>query len=157
MSNGDGFDAQPEALRRVLIHLESLRNADATLHGERPNWLAERRLAVYANCCRDRMPLVEVMNTDPPCVLLAQASVSQSAVERSSEDNPDRPRWQGIGQARGNQGFLWLSTFEQMAKHGGKQWLWCRHQRWWMDPKAVVSLRGEHFNVLRDDMTGRER
>lgn len=157
MSEADEFAAQPEELQRVLIQLQSLRNADAKLHYERPNWLAVRRLAVYAKCCLDRDPLVQVMNTDPPCVLLGQVIYSESGLTQFVDGDPDRNPWQGAGQARGDEGFVWLSTFEGLAARGGKQWLWCRHRRWWIDPVAVVSLQGEYSDVLQTDTLGRKR
>jgi hypothetical protein len=157
MSGPDEFAVQPEELQRVLIQLQLLRNADAALHGERPNWLAARRLAIYAKCCQDREPLVQVMNTDPPCVLLGQVIYSEDALIRFVDSDLDRSLWQGAGQARGHEGIVWLSTFERMAERGGKQWLWCRCRRWWIDPADVVSLRGEHTDVLRTDISGRIR
>ena len=156
MSDPEEFTTQPDELQRVLIQLQLLRNADAPLR-RGPNWLSARRLAVYARCCQDREPLVEVMNTDPACVLLGQAAVGQSAIAKFEDVDTDRRRWQGVVDARGDQGIVWLSTFERMAECGGKQWLWCRDQRWWIDPADVVSLRGEHTDVLHTDITGRMR
>lgn len=157
MTDSDEFAAQSEEMQRALIELQVLRNADAALGDQRPNWLAARRLAIYARCCQDRAPLVEVMNTIPPCVLLSQVAYSSSAVTQFAERDADRDLWQGARQARGNQGLVWLTTFERQADRGGRQWLWCRHQRWWLSPGDVVTLRGEHADVLKTDTRGQVR
>jgi hypothetical protein len=144
--------AQPEELQRVLIQLEQLRNADANLYGRgRPNWEAARRLAITAECCQDRHPLVEVMNTDPPCVLVGQVTVSESAVTKFVNDEP-RGQWQGVGRARAAEGLVWLSTFERMAATGGKQLVPCRHRKGWLAARDVVDQRGRHIATLADNM-----
>ncbi|HYB39187.1 MAG TPA: hypothetical protein VEF72_28005 [Mycobacterium sp.] len=110
-------DNEIDQLQRVMVELERLRNADANLYGQgRPHWEAKRRLVIVAACCDDREPLVEVMNTDPPCVLVGQVVVSGAAVIKFVEGEPRRP-WQGIGRARGSdsQGPVWLSTFERQT------------------------------------------
>lgn len=148
MSEKDEWDSQPEELRRVLLELERLRHADVALRG-RPNWLKARRLAIFAECCKDREPLIEVMNTDPPCVLVGQVTYSEDAITKFDEGS-ERERWQGAGRARGSQGFVWLSTFERMAERGVGQWVWCRHRRGWIAARDVVTQRGRRIITLTD-------
>lgn len=156
------FAAQPPELQRAMIELEKLRQADANLHGRgRPNWEAKRRLVIYAECCR-RWPLIEVMETSPPYVLIPQARVSKKAI--ADADDPakraERKAWQGVGRARGSQGWVRLSTFEQMAGTNLTQWIWCHHRQWyiqeteapnvvvgnavWIPLDTVLTKRGRH-------------
>lgn len=128
MTGNDGLSA-------MAGQLETLRAC-----GDHRAWDALRRLTVVAECCT-RSPLLEVMGTDPPCVCLGQATVSERAATTFAGDGP-RARWQGVGRARGGQGLVWLSTFEQMAGTNLRQWVWCRHRRWYVSetaaPKAVT-------------------
>lgn len=153
----DEFFAQPVAIQNALLQLERWRAADAALNDERPHWLANRRLAILAPCCVDRGPLVEVMDTEPPSVLVGQVSISEKAIEKFTS-RQERAPWQGAGQARDSEGFVWLSTFEQMAERPGPTYkLWCRHRRWKLHPEVVVTLRGEHADALQPDNVGHMR
>jgi hypothetical protein len=139
----------------VIAALELLRRADEP-YGHPKNWLKRRRLAVVAACCKDRPPLIEVMETNPPCVLVGGAAHGSTAAERKP--------WQGVG--RRGEGYAWLSTFERMAGTNIRYWTWCEHHRWYVSaapaPKAVageaiwipldhvVTKRGRHVVPLAD-------
>ena len=137
--------SQPEELRRALTDIEHLRRSGPE------DWLKARRLAIFAHCCQDREPLIEVMNTDPRSVLVGQTTVSQTAITKFVDDEPRHP-WQGVGRARGGQGLVWLSTFERMAETGGKQMVPCRHRKGWIAARDVVERRGRHVATLADNM-----
>ncbi len=81
---------------------------------------------------------MEVMDTDPPCVLIGQVYVG------NSQASGDRKQWAGVRGARGSQGFVWLSTFADMADARSKQMVPCHHRRWWIQSVDVVTLRGRH-------------
>lgn len=139
-----------DELQTILAQLELLRRADDNLFGRgRPNWEAQRRLAIHAECCTNRgVPLIEVMNTEPRCVL-----VTQAAVGKSKQDNfgDDRQIWQGIGY--GGQGFAWQSTFEAMAGTNLQYHLWCRHQRWYVSAApGSLAVSGRAVWIPLDDV-----
>lgn len=135
-----------DAQLAVLAQLERLRQADKP-YGRPKNWLKARRLVIVAACCQ-RSSLIEVMDTDPPCVLVGQVMVG--SVKADAERKP----WAGV--RRGDQGFVWLSTFERMAEERSKQMVPCRHRRWWIPANDVVTLRGRHTLPL-SDKPGRTR
>ena len=140
----------------VVAALELLRRADQP-YGYPKNWVEQRRLAVVAECCKDRPPLIEVMNTDPPCVIVGTAEHAEPSAERKA--------WQGVG--RGGEGFAWLSTFEAMAGTNLRYWLWCEDHRWyvsaapaprsvaggaiWIPLDDVLTKRGRHVVALADN------
>ena len=127
----------------VLAELERLDRADAAVDG-RPNWLRVRRLAIVAECCKEE-PLVEVMNTEPPCVL-----VQQIAYGHADPDDTERKPWSSA--RRGDVGPVWLSTFERRAEQGKPpQMVPCRHRRWSIPQADVVTLRGRHVLSLPDE------
>ena len=117
---------------RVLAQLEMLRRS-----GDRGMWAALRRLAIIAPCCKDRRPLLEVMDTDPPVVLVGQVTYGEV-----NPDDPERKPWSAA--QRGGQGIVWLAAFERMAERNAKQYVWCRHRRWPVPAADVVQLRGRH-------------
>ncbi|WP_322859153.1 hypothetical protein U8D42_03970 [Mycobacterium europaeum] len=119
----------------VLAELERLDRADAAVDG-RPNWMRVRRLAIFAPCCKEE-PLIEVMNTEPPCVLVRQ-------VTYGATDPADTERKPWSGARRGDVGVVWLSTFERMAEQGPPQIVPCRHRRWRVSATDVVNRRGRH-------------
>lgn len=123
--------SEPDEYSRVLAQLEMLRRC-----GDRGMWANMRRLAIAAPCCPGS-PLVEVMDTDPPCVLVRQLSYGHT-----DPDDPDRKQWQGS--RRGDQGIVWLAAFERMAERRAKQYVWCRHRRWAIAAADVVARRGRH-------------
>jgi hypothetical protein len=99
----------------VLAQLERLRR-------DRGAWAKMRRLVIAAPCCA-RSPLIEVMNTMPPCVMVRQVTYGHI-----DPGDSDRKPWSGA--RRGGQGIVWLAAFEQMAERNAKQYVWCRHRRW---------------------------
>lgn len=135
----------------VLAELQKLDRADQALDG-RPNWLRVRRLEIVAEC-RKEEPLIEVMNTEPPCVL-----VQQIAYGHADPADAERRPWSGARRAPRRPGALgdkgapvWLSTFEQMAEQGSKQMVPCRHRRWWIPAADVVTWQGRHVLSLTDE------
>lgn len=121
----------PDDYLRVAAQLEKLRNCE-----DLAVWAKTRRLAITAPCCPGA-PLIQVMDTDPPCVL-----VRQIAYGHTDPDDPDRKPWQGS--RRGDQGIVWLEAFERMATTGAKQYVWCRHRRWAIPAADVTAHRGRH-------------
>jgi hypothetical protein len=101
------MSGQDDEYLPVLAALERLRRDDAALYG-RPNWHKMRRLVIVAECCKEE-PLIEAMNTDPPCVLVGQITYGRA--------DPDRKPWWGA--RRGDQGSCG-----------------CRHSSGWRRPTA---------------------
>lgn len=126
---------------KVLADLERIRLADKPF-GRPRLWLRLRRLVIVADCCKE-YPLAEVMSTDPPCVLVGQVEVKSQPCE-------ERKHWAGVHGARGSQGVVWLSTFERMADANARQMVPCRHRRWWIPARDVVTQRGRHILTLAD-------
>jgi hypothetical protein len=99
---------------------------------------------------------MEVMETDPPCVIVRGAEYAEPSTERKP--------WQGGG--RGGETFAWLSTFEALAGTNIRYWLWCRDHRWYVSEAAaprsvaggaiwiplddVLTKRGRHVVALAD-------
>jgi hypothetical protein len=131
----DEWHSQPEEWR-VLIELEQLRR-------DHRAWAMLRRLVIVAPCC-PRSPLIEVMDTDPPCVL-----VRQIAYGHVDPDAADRKVWSGARRG-GQKGFVWLAAFERMAERGDKQFVWCHDRRWEIPATDVVTLQGRHVVPLPD-------
>ena len=127
----------PDDYARVLAQLELLRRS-----GDRRVWAKLRRLVIAAPCC-ERSALVEVMDTDPPCVL-----VRQLAYGHTDPGDPDRKPWQGS--RRGDQGIVWLAAFERMADRSAHQIVPCRHGRWRVPAADVVARRGRHVLPVTD-------
>ena len=74
--------SEPDELSRMAARLEMLRRS-----GDYRAWDKLRRLEIVVSCC-PRSPLIEVMGTDPPCALVAQATVSESAMTKFVEGEP---------------------------------------------------------------------
>ncbi|BBX63030.1 hypothetical protein MSAS_22040 [Mycobacterium saskatchewanense] len=129
--------SDPNGYLPVLAALERLR-------GDHEAWAKLRRLAIVAPCCKDRRPMIEVMQTDPPCVLVGQLSYGHTDLS-----DADRKPWAGA-RAYEEQGAVWLTAFEQMAERGLPQFVWCRHRRWAVSASDVVTRRGQHVLPLPD-------
>jgi hypothetical protein len=146
---------------RVLGPLELLRRS-----GNRALWAKVRRVAINASCCTEVGPLIEVMETDPPCVLVSRPVVSASAVTdfikgkprvQFNDDGEVEGLWRGFGRDQSGPGIVWLSALEQMAGTNLRQQLWCEHHRFYVSssraPKAVE--RGAIWVPLNDVLTRR--
>jgi hypothetical protein len=139
--------SEPDELSRMAVRLEMLRRS-----GEHGAWAKLRRLAIVALCCKEDDPLIEVMDTDPPCVFVAQAAISEKAITEFVDDEPREP-WQGVGRDRGGRGLVWLSTFERMAGTNIRKWVWCRHHRWYISSApARKSVVGNAIWIPLDDV-----
>jgi hypothetical protein len=79
--------SQSDELSRIAVRLDDLHRS-----GDHEAWAKLRRLAIIALCCKEDDPLIEVMDTDPPCVFVGQATVSESAITKFINDEP-RERW----------------------------------------------------------------
>jgi hypothetical protein len=136
----------------MAVQLATLRRL-----GGHEAWAKLRRLAIVAPCCKEES-LIEVMDTEPRCVLLPPVAVSQNAMTRLTDGEP-RGRWQGFGRGGGPPGIVWLFTFEQMAKTNLKQWLWCRHHRFYISAAPVPKPLADAavWIPLDDVLTGRGR
>jgi hypothetical protein len=130
----------------AIVALEQLRQADRA-YGYPKNWVQRRRLAVVAQCCPNRAPLLEVMETEPPCVVVRGVKYGKAA--------DDRKPWQGAG--RGAESFGWLSTFEGMAGTNINYWLWCEHRRWYVSAAGAPSAVVDGAIWIPLDLAGIER
>lgn len=129
--------SEPDDYLPILAQLERLRRS-----GDRRAWAKMRRLVIAAPCCAGS-PLIEVMDTTPPCVMVRQVTYGHTA-----PDDPDRKPWSGG--RRGGQGIVRLAAFEDMAAIGVPQCVWCRHHSWSIPAADVVSLHGRHIMPLPD-------
>lgn len=127
----------------ALAQLEKLRRADEP-YGRPVNWLKARRLAVFAECCADRDPLLAVMNTSPAVVLIGQAKAAPGAEPGSGP----RRRWQGMTQDRGGFDVRLLECYPHpsaMVFH-----VWCRHRRWAVPVDVVFTHTGRRVLPVTD-------
>lgn len=138
----------------VLGQLEVLRQSDKPFGGEPVNWTAARRLAVVAECCPDREPLVQVMNTCPPSVVTGQAGFTPTAPALTGDE--ERLQWQGLTQDRGGTGVVLLSQFESVIPTRMVQHVWCRHRRWAVPVAVIVNGHGRHV-LPHSDKPGKSR
>jgi hypothetical protein len=133
------FAAQHEELQRIMIQLTQL-------WIDRRAWAKLRRLVIFAPCCK-RSPLLEVMDTDPPSVLVW----GQLDYGHTDPTNPERKPWEGSRRGKGFPPPARLATFNE---RGIKPYAWCHHQRWAIPPDAVLSLRGRRDVTALADKPG---
>jgi len=132
----------------ALAQLEILRQADAP-YGRPVNWLKARRLAVFAECCQDREPLAQVMDTKPPVVVVGQMKITPEELSHSGDDRPRR-HWQGATQDRGGFDARLLSSFPRTTEM--KYNIWCRHRRWGVRVDEFFTRTGRHVLSLPDNV-----
>lgn len=119
--------------------LGQMKEALESIRGNHKLWAEARRLAIFADCCKEK-PVVEVMATAPPCVLIGQSDYSQS-----KSDDAERKTWSGVRRGR-SQGIVWLASLEQVAESGDVfQYVWCRHRRWAIPVAEIVATRGRRY------------
>lgn len=118
--------------------LGQMKAALDSLRGNHKLWAEARRLAIFAKCCKEE-PLIQVMDTTPPCVLLGQPDYT-----RTKSDDAERKPWSGVRRGEG-QGIVWLASFEQMAERGVPQYVWCQHRRWAIPASDVFATRGRRY------------
>ena len=128
------------SLDEVAARLEVLRGS-----GDHKAWAKLRRVMIVAPCCKSE-PLIEVMATDPPVLLVAQPDYGGART-----DDPQRKPFAGVH--RGGTGVERLAAVEQAAERGGHQSkiVWCRHQRWNVPLDAIVTGQGQYV------LTGADR
>jgi hypothetical protein len=87
-------------------------------------------LAIFATCCQKRKPLIEVMETNPSCVVMRVMAKYTSEASTALDEGAERRTCQGATQARGDLDVRWLSTCEPAATPTKvTQSVWCRHKR----------------------------
>lgn len=140
-----GTSSDFDRLSQLSERLKTLWDA-----GDHKAWAKLRRLQIVAPCCKSE-PVIEVMNTDPPCVLVAQPDYSGAR-----PDDPERKPWAGVRHGGrkfdGFTGIERLAINEQQAAAGGKQvkYVQCRHERWAVPLDIVVNRQGRYVLTKED-------